>query len=196
MSWNDFLSHWTAIHVGIIARPSEWSCHRVQSEWFGISAASESSLRSPQFQLVCRGHDKKDFYDNTSRFVHVMLTQRKPTRGEDAPMGCRVRHCSSMNFITCITPFIRSQENCTNTDTQYSKIAGTGEMCPRISQASTLFQRQNCRALACSISILAFEFQFESQTMSCYYRTVSNAGWSAESIFHDCVHAERFGCTD
>ena len=108
MSWNDFLSHWTAIHVGIIARPSEWSCHRVQSEWFGISAASESSLRSPQFQLVCRGHDKKDFYDNTSRFVHVMLTQRKPTRGEDAPMGCRVRHCSSMNFITCvITPITR-----------------------------------------------------------------------------------------
>ena len=90
MSWNDFLSHWTAVHVGMIARPSEWSCHKIQSEWFGISAASESSLRSPQFQLVCRGHDKKEFYDNTSRFVHVTLTQQKPSKGEDAPMGCRV----------------------------------------------------------------------------------------------------------
>jgi len=88
--WNDFLAHWTAIHVGIIARPEEWTCHSVQSEWFGISAASENSLRSPQFQLVCRGSDKKEFYDNTSRFVHVMLTQQKQMNEDDAPMGCRV----------------------------------------------------------------------------------------------------------
>ena len=33
------------------------------------------------FNRVSRSR-QKDFYDNTSRFVHVMLTQRKPTRGE------------------------------------------------------------------------------------------------------------------